>query len=139
MRFLILIAAAICALLIQPAPSPAGESKILEYDAQGRVKGVKRIDNKGGGRESGSRTFDPDTSYEEGELIVINPPRNFLGAIWLMGFSLIERVRMTELNLEVQLLRIPAGMDVPRARTPLRRRFPGLTIDANHVFDPSGN
>ena len=54
-----------------------------------------------------------------------------------MGFSLIERVQLTELNLEVQRLRIPAGMDVPRARTLLRGRFPGLSIDANHVFDPS--
>ena len=99
--------------------------------------GLKRVETKDGRRATGSRNFDPDTSYEEGELIVINPPRNFLGTIRLMGFSLIERVRMTELKLEVQRLRIPVGMNVPGARTLLRGRFPGLTIDANHVFDPS--
>ena len=138
MRISILVAAVVLiALLIPAGPTPAGESKILEYDAQGRVNGVKKIENKGGGKATGTRTFDPDTSFEEGELIVINPPRDFLGAIRLLGFSLIERVRMTDLNLEVQRLRIPAGMDVPKARTLLRGRFPGLTIDANHVFDPS--
>jgi hypothetical protein len=140
MRFSKLMAAAfLSALLIPSGPSPAGESKILQYDAQGRVIGVKKIDKKRGGAETRSRKFDPDTSYEEGELIVINPPKSFLGTIRLMGFSLIERVRMTELNLEVQRLRIPAGMNVPKARTLLRGRFPGLSIDANHVFDPSGN
>lgn len=72
MRLSILIAVAFtCALLVPAGPSMAGESKILEYDAQG--------------------------------------------------------------------LRIPAGMNVPKARTLLRGRFPGLSIDANHVFDPSGN
>ena len=139
MRYSMLMAAAVlCALLMPAGPSLGGESKILEYDAQGRVIGVKKIENRGAGKESGPRKFDPDSSYEEGELIVINPPKNFLGAVRLMGFSLIERVNMTELNLEVQRLRIPAGMIVPRARTLLRGRFPGLTIDANHVFDPSG-
>ncbi len=138
MRLSILMAAAaLCALLIPAGPSPAGESKILEYDAQGRVKGVKRIEYKGGGQETGSRSFDPDTSFEEGELIVVDPPKNFLGTIRLLGFSLIERVRLTDLNLEVQRLRIPVGMDVPKARTLLRGRFPGISIDANHVFDPS--
>ena len=134
-----LIAAAFSALLIPAGPSSAGESKILEYDAQGRVIGVKKIEKKGGAAPIESRKFDPETSFEEGELIVINPPKRFLGAVRLMGFSLIERVRMTELNLEVQRLRIPAGMDVPKARTLLRGRFPGLSIDANHVFDPSAN
>ena len=136
MRYL-LLAAALCATLMPAVPSTAGESKILEYDAQGRVKGVMQIETKGGGQESRTRNFDPDASYVKGELIVVNPPRGFLGTIRLMGFSLIERMRMTELNLEVQRLRIPAGMNVPRARTLLRGRFPGLSIDANHVFDPS--
>ena len=124
-------------LLIPVGPSLAGESKILEYDAQGRVKGMKQVKTKDGKQDFESRKFDPDNSFEEGELIVINPPKNFLGTIRLMGFSLIERVRLTELNLEVQRLRIPAGMNVPKARTLLRGRFPGLSIDANHVFDPS--
>ena len=124
-------------LLDPTGPSLAAESKILEYDAQGRVKGIKRLKNKDDGKKSGSQKFNPETSFEDGELIVINPPRNFLGTIRLMGFSLIERVRLTELNLEVQRLRIPTGMKVPKARTLLRGRFPGLSIDANHVFDPS--
>ena len=138
MRILALVSfLALGVLLIPAGPSPAGESKILEYDAQGRVKGLKRIETEDGKRAPGSWQFDPDTSFEEGELIVINPPKNFLGTIRLMGFSLIERVRLTDLNLEVQRLRIPAGMKVPKARTLLRGRFPGLSIDANHVFDPS--
>ena len=140
MRMSILVAAAaLCALLVPAGPSAAGESKILQYDAKGRVIGVKNIDKKAGAKATKPPKFDPDTSFEEGELIVINPPKSFLGTIRLMGFSLIERVRMTELNLEVQRLRIPAGMNVPKARTLLRGRFPGLSIDANHVFDPSGN
>jgi hypothetical protein len=136
---ILIAAAALCALLIPVGPSSAGESKILQYDALGRVIGVKKIVKEAGAKATESRKFDPDTSYEEGELIVINPPKSFLGTIRLMDFSLLERVRMTELNLEVQRQRIPAGMDVPKARTLLRGRFPGLSIDANHVFDPSGN
>lgn len=138
MRLSILMAAAaLCALLIPTGPSQAVESIFLEYDAQGRVKGLKRVETKGGGQEIGSRKFDPDTSFVEGELIVINPPRDFLDAIRLMDFSLIERVQLTEMNLEIQRLRIPADMKVPEARTFLRGLFPELTIDANHVFDPS--
>ena len=136
MRLSILMVA-LCALLIPAEPSPAGESIFLEYDAQGRIKGLKRVETKDSGLESGSRKFDPDTSFVEGELIVINPPRDFLGAIQLTDFSLIERVQLTEMNLEIQRLRIPAGMNVPEARTFLRGLFPELTIDANHVFDPS--
>ena len=138
MRFSVLVGfLALGVLLIPAGQSLAGESKFLEYDAQGRVMGVKKLKNKDGGQETDSRNFDPDNSFEEGELIVINPPKNFLGTIRLMGFTLIERVRLTDLDLEVQRLRIPAGMKVPRARTLLRGRFPGLSIDANHVFDPS--
>lgn len=133
----LVVSLALGVLLIPAGPSLAGESKILEYDAQGRVKGIKRVKTKDSRQDYGFRKSDPDNSFEEGELIVINPPRNFLGTIRLMGFSLMERVRLTELNLEVQRLRIPAGMNVPRARTLLRGRFPGLSIDANHVFDPS--
>ena len=44
---------------------------------------------------------------------------------------------MTELNLEAQRLRMPAGMNVPGARTLLRGLIPGLTIDTNHILDHS--
>ena len=138
MRLSILMAAtALCALLIPAGPSSADESIFLVYDAQGRIKGLKRVETKDGGQENGSLKFDPDTSFSEGELIAINPPGDFLGTIRPMGFSLIERVQLTELNLDVLRLRIPASMNVPGARKLLRGRFPELTIDANHAFDPS--
>jgi subtilisin family serine protease len=124
----------------------AGETKtrILKYDDKGRVIGFQESNvndqkkSKSAKRSSGaSKTFNPDTSFEKGELIVINPPKSFTSGIRSMGYQVIETVKMDELKITVQRLRIPAGVSVPKAIRQLRSRYPGVEIDANHQFDPS--
>ncbi|MBT4933268.1 MAG: S8 family serine peptidase [Rhodospirillaceae bacterium] len=121
------------------------KTKILKYDAQGRVIGYQEsdVDNKAKSKSKdkatgGAKTFNPDTSFEKGELIVINPPRSFASGIRSMGYQVIETVKISGLKMVVQRLRVPPGVSVPKAIKQLRGRFPGVEIDANHQFDPSG-
>ena len=124
----------------------AGETKtkILKYDAQGRVIGYQEseVEDKantqsGGNASGGGKPFNPETSFEKGEVIVINPPDSFTSGIRSMGYQVIETVKISGLDMVVQRLRIPAGYSVPKAIRQLRGRFPGVEIDANHQFDPS--
>ncbi len=124
----------------------AGETKtkILKYDAQGRVIGYQESEVEGkakaqsGAKASGGgKIFNPETSFEKGEVIVINPPASFTSGIRSMGYQVIETVKISGLNMVVQRLRIPAGYSVPKAIRQLRGRFPGVEVDANHQFDPS--
>ena len=123
-------------------------TKILKYDKSGRVIGVVESQSKGsGGGSAGKKKskngdvkpgeFDPDNSYELGEVIVINPPKRFSSGIGSLGYRVIETVRMDNLGLVVQRLRIPAKISVPDAIRQLRSRFPGVEVDANHQFDAS--
>ncbi len=73
--------------------------------------------------------------YEEGELLVINPPEGFESTAMGLGFSVIERVQLRELSLSLYRLRIPEESNVPKARQLLARRFPGLNVDASHHFE----
>jgi len=86
------------------------------------------------GRENG---IDPDDDFEAGEILIANPPRNFDKRISEMGFSVLERVQMEDIGFDVWRLKTPAGMSVKDAIKVLGRKFPGLTIDANHRFDLS--
>jgi subtilisin family serine protease len=123
----------------------AGETKtkILKYDSQGRVIGFEETDVKSKSKEkskkksNSSKKFNPDTAYEKGEVIVINPPKSFASGARSMGFQVIETVKIAGLKMTVQRLRVPAGLSVPKAIKKLRGRFPGVEIDANHQFDPS--
>jgi subtilisin family serine protease len=82
-------------------------------------------------------SFDPENSYEDGEIIIIDPPKDFTNSIGSLGFSIIEIVRLGELDITVVRLRVPSGQSVRSARRVLLGRFPGLVVDANHQFDPS--
>jgi len=119
------------------------KTKILKYDKDGRVIGyddgtVASPENgESGSGGTGGKTFNPDTSFEEGELIVINPPQGFASGIRSLGYSVVETINMRELKIVVQRLRIPADKSVPKALKELRQRYPRLEIDANHQFDPS--
>ena len=129
------------------APVVAGETstKILKYDENGIVIGVINSEiDKAGPKKPAKKpqkpgVFNPDTSYEPGEVIVLDPPERFVSGARSLGYSVIESVRMTALHMVVQRLRIPSGISVVDAVRDLRRRFPGVEIDANHQFDPSGS
>ncbi len=75
--------------------------------------------------------------FEPGEIVVADPPEGFELRARQLGFSVIGRASLRALAVEVLRLRVPRGSSVPAAVTRLRRQFPGLAVDANHLLDPS--
>lgn len=143
----VLLAFGMAAVL--PGASAQAEVKILKYDKSGRGGDVIRSDKKKK-RDSTStkksapksskrkgRTFDPDEAYEEGEVIVLNPPKNFASGAGQLGFSISERVTLDSFGVSLFRLKTPAGKSVRESIRILKSRFPGLNIDANHTFDSS--
>lgn len=131
--------------------------KILEKDKSGRDvirKGLKKNKSKNnltraqkkrlksGKKNSGKKLFNPDPThpanqFEPGELVVLDPPKGFASAIGSMGFKVTESVRLDGLGMQIYRLKVPRGMSVPDARASILAQFPGVTVDANHQFDPS--
>jgi len=89
---------------------------------------------RGGAAPSG---VDPDDRFEPGEVLVANPPDGFEGTSATLGFRVLETIILGELDLRILRMQVPAGMAVPDAVQLLRQRFPRVTIDANHVYEPS--
>lgn len=108
------------------------EWRILHYDKNGRVVGVSRGEADGEPTGPGAPAR---RQYEEGEILVANPPRNFEPNVRQLGFQIIEKVSLRSLDTEIFRLRIPRGAAVPAAVRDLQRRFPGLVIDANHLVN----
>ena len=143
----------------------AQELKTLQYDEKGNVIGVERQKVKSDDRSSsdktkkqepkkqepgkqssfgdqnsfgdGPSTFNPDTEYEQGEVVVVDPPPGFVDKVRSSGFYVIERTVMKNLGIEVIRLSTPRGMDVKKAIGVLAKLFPGVTVDVNTRFDPS--
>ena len=132
----------------------AQELKSLQYDKKGNVIGVEskstKRDKKTGQANNknktqskknsfgdGPSTFNPDTEYEQGEVVVVDPPSGFADKVHASGFYVIERTIMKNLGIEIVRLSTPRGMDVKEALRLLAKQFPGVTIDANTRFDPS--
>ncbi len=124
----------------------AGETKtkILKYDDQGKVIGFEQSDVGSDSKRkqkspstNTDKNFDPDTAYEEGELIVVNPSKKFSSDTRSLGYRVIETINIPTVKMAVRRLRIPDGVSVPTALRTLRGRYPGVLLDANHQFDPS--
>ena len=140
--------------------------KILYYDKNGNVVGVEdgeydgsNTNRHGRGSDSGTggsaptgaggegpeggrgapdlSNLPPELRFEPGEILVSDPPAGFESRVGQLGFSILNKVRLPTLRVDVFRLRVPRGITVPAAVTRLRRQFPGLTVDANHLFDPS--
>jgi subtilisin family serine protease len=109
--------------------STAGKSKLNE-------KRLKDLANKRAASANFS-TFDPENSYEDGEVVVVDPPKDFASLAQGLGFTVIESVSLGDLGITVVRLQVPSGQTVRSARRTLLGRFPGLIVDANHQFDPS--
>ena len=77
----------------------------------------------------------PENQFEEGELLVVDPPATFESGARQLGFTVIERVSLGELAMNLFRLRIPDGSTTLQARQTLASRFPGLTIDVNQHFE----
>ena len=81
----------------------------------------------------------PENRYEKGELLVIDPPPGFFDHVRPLGFSVIEKTQLGELDMTLYLLRVPPGSSVPEGRDLLAEKFPGIEIDANHLYETKGS
>ncbi len=80
----------------------------------------------------------PEDRYEKGEVLVVDPPKNFINGAKRFGFKVIETVRLSGLDMDVYRMKVPTGTSVAEAQRVLAAEFPGLTVDANHHFETQG-
>lgn len=72
------------------------------------------------------------------ELIATNPDAISLALALRGGFRLIGDEREGNLGIRLVTLAIPKGMNVRQAMKDIHRAAPGLQVDFNHVYEPSG-
>ncbi len=147
------VAAAVIGLTLAPlmnAPSRA-EWTIFEYDKNGNLIGVRRGKEPDTDKEEATpapstrspaplREIErqaPEGRFADNEVLITDPPENFASVASQMGFTVIDKVTLGSLSVAIYRLRIPRGATVPEALQRLNGRFPGLVMDANHLFDPS--
>ena len=138
--------AACIALLAFAAPAKA-EVKVLQYNADGTIKGIssskknkskKNAGSASGSAQSKSKGNTPADRYVEGELLVVNPSRHFEVNVKPLGFSVVAKKKYSSLKLSVLRLRTPAKYSVSEAKAYLSSKFPRLNVDANHTYDITG-
>ena len=54
------------------------------------------------------------------------------------GFALIDRERIEGLDLDIARFRVPDGRSLARARKQLAKLLPGVEVDADNLYFPSG-
>lgn len=91
------------------------------------------ITRKGNQQRAAATSYDPATAYEEGEVIVANPPEGFGHTVGSLGFRITERTNLAELDITMYRLKLPGGTTVKQARA-LAAQYPGILVDANHYF-----
>jgi len=134
---LVAVSALTLALMVLDGRPAGADVKILD---SGKVKSVKTPKKKGTRSRQNKNLFhkDPDhpaNKFEPGEVLVLNPPKDFPEVVGGLGYRITESVNLDGLGLAVYRLRVPSGVTVPEAVRQLAGRFPGATIDANHAFE----
>ncbi len=76
----------------------------------------------------------PTLQYESGEILVADPPQNFLPKVRGAGYSMVENIRLTNLGGDIYRMKIPPGSTISREQRALANLFPGVLIDVNHHF-----
>ena len=103
----------------------------------GAGAGTDGEDPEGGGHGRDLANLPQELRFEPGEILVSDPPAGFESRARQLGFSVINKLTLRALRVEMFRLRVPPGSTVPAAVTRLRRQFPGLSVDANHLFGPA--
>ncbi len=156
MRFTAAVCAAFMGLSI-PGISVSAEAvgcvRLLEYDKSGRVIGSKGsvcTEGAAGASQPSARPDgrrDPASSAAgsartaarddamPGELLVLDPPRGFARAVRGLGFAVLERAALGNLDMSVARVKVPARLGTDAAGRRLLARYPGLTVDANPLFE----
>jgi len=113
--------------------SDIGKSKGL--DKRKRGSGSNSFGGSGSvGREGRPA---PEDDFEQGELLLANPPIRLEQGLAEMGMKVIERVQLKNLKFSYLRIRTPKKMSVRKAVDRLSSRYPGATVAANHRYDLS--
>ena len=158
------IALAVTVLAAGPA---LADATILKYDEQGRVidsddvkiqsggkavvwastvtsnKGEARRTPASPGRGKPGKSIEmktipnPNDQFEKGEVMVLGDPEKMEDKLKSLGFTIIEKVPMAELELTAIRLKIPKRMSERQALSILRSNFPNIISDIHTVLDPS--
>ena len=106
------------------------DSTILDYDSTGRLDQLHKVrpsqpgsaakprqDNETGSQagSAGLTAPSPEEWFEANEVVVVNPPPDFIAAVSAEGFGPLEKFHLPALSFEVMRLRTPAGMGVHEA------------------------
>ena len=130
-----------------------GTAAVADLNRSGAIAKGQPGAASGGGAVSASTTLSPgrggrgawqpldqngpeESRAEPGEIIVINPPAGFAGQVQALGYSIIDTTQLAGIGITVTRLRIPSGTPLPQGRQQLAARFPGLTLDYNHLYEP---
>lgn len=118
----------------------SAQSKVLTYDKQGRVIGTQKYtpSSKSTSPKPGASQFNPDTAFEQGVLIVFDPPQGFERKIRSKGFRLLQTIKLGNIGGQIARIKTPLNMPMQDAMRTLSRLLPGTLIDTNTYFDPSG-
>ncbi len=123
----------------KPSQSSSGGGADLDKGKTGgktqRSKSLKTSKAQDKDRFGAFKSSLPENQFEEGELLVVDPPATFDSGARQLGFTIIERVSLGDLAMNLYRVRIPAGSTTLQARQTLAGRFPGLTIDVNQHFE----
>lgn len=119
-----------------------GSSSVSGFvSGKGKANGQKPLPSaKNGSQSTASANLDaynPDMDFVERELMVLDPPDNFRTVIGQLGFIVIEQSNLDALEMTLYRLRIPVGMTEIEAKNKLAARFPNLSLDVDHIYEPS--
>lgn len=129
-------------------PEAGAEVKVRSYD---RGSKTEKDIGKGGGvgtRPRGSKKRKkgevgrgdlppPEENYESGEILMANPPLKMERDLARLGMTVIERVKLKNLDFSFLRIRTPKKMPVRKAISSLKSRYPSATVDANHRYELS--
>lgn len=135
------------------------QSKVLQYDSKGRVISADQYENTSKSpqaneampKNGNGEGLDWDRSigegpghqapaqppYVPGEVLALDPPKDFIGQAVSMGFGISETTTLHTLNIQMVRLKTPRGMDPVEAVKVLSRKFPGQEFDVNTTYGPS--
>ncbi len=130
------------------APGTAAPAKstgtILQYDEEGRVIG--RIKREFSGRSNEPALLEaeptqplapvspaagPVDDHVPGEILAVSDAPDFAGRVRGLGFPVLQRAELANLDLTVYRLRTPAALPAPDALLTFRTVFPSAIADLN--------
>jgi len=76
-----------------------------------------------------------DFQHHDGELLVMNPPKDYEKTLPEMGLSLIDITHLDDLELKMYHLKIVNGTHPFEVRLAHKNRYPGVIVDVHHHFE----